>query len=136
MKSHWLCPNCSMSSSRQWNVRRHIEKCHGNLSMPVNGYTKFNEASYSSSNSRSTYFNNHDTAFDPVTYFQSRVHRELDHTKFLDKVNTDLRKYVDFKNLLNQLLIPATSPSTGYYSSNTNTNLTNRQNSKPVDLEI
>jgi uncharacterized C2H2 Zn-finger protein len=35
MKTQWRCPNCDMSSSRHWNVRRHVERSHDSNGQPV-----------------------------------------------------------------------------------------------------
>ena len=35
MKAKWVCSNCIMSSTRRWNVERHIQRRHGGMGNPV-----------------------------------------------------------------------------------------------------
>ena len=39
MKSKWNCSNCQMSSSRHYNVKRHILRMHDGMGEPVNDNT-------------------------------------------------------------------------------------------------
>jgi hypothetical protein len=40
MKPKWNCPNCAMSSTRHWNVLRHINRWHADLGRPVGNYAR------------------------------------------------------------------------------------------------
>jgi hypothetical protein len=35
MKTKWNCPNCEISSTRHWNLQRHIQRQHGGMYEPV-----------------------------------------------------------------------------------------------------
>jgi len=39
-KPKWNCPNCPMSSTRHWNVLRHINRWHAGLGLPVSNYAR------------------------------------------------------------------------------------------------
>ena len=38
MRSPYSCPNCEYISTRNWNVKSHINKKHGGLGEPVRNY--------------------------------------------------------------------------------------------------
>ena len=38
MRSPYTCPNCEYISTRNWNVKSHINKKHGGLGEPVRIY--------------------------------------------------------------------------------------------------
>ena len=40
IKPKWNCPNCPMSSTRHWNVLRHINRWHAGLGRPVSNYAR------------------------------------------------------------------------------------------------
>lgn len=40
IKPKWNCPNCPMSSTRHWNVLRHINRWHAGLGLPVSNYAR------------------------------------------------------------------------------------------------
>jgi hypothetical protein len=47
MVRKWGCPICEQTSSRNWNMRRHIERKHNRLGQPVD-LLKLNEYQYRS----------------------------------------------------------------------------------------
>jgi hypothetical protein len=36
LSSKWRCPNCEKSSTRRWNLQRHISRWHGGSGQPFN----------------------------------------------------------------------------------------------------
>lgn len=84
-----------MSSSRHWNVRRHIERSHNGFGQPVSDqytmqyHTKMNPRPFSMFFPRQTQKNSPAKAYD-----------------FVDRILGPLRKAVEFKNLLSQVAAP------------------------------
>ena len=98
---NWNCPNCEMSSSRHWNVKRHIQRRHRIMSQPVSNDTM---QYYKDINPQNLRF--------PFAYFHHAsssfpTRKEKPHKNFSDLLEDQflqpLRKVVEYKNLLSQL---------------------------------
>lgn len=37
-KQNWYCPHCSQTSSRNWNLKKHIERKHQGVEQPIREY--------------------------------------------------------------------------------------------------
>jgi uncharacterized C2H2 Zn-finger protein len=127
MKTQWRCPNCDMSSSRHWNVRRHVERSHNSIGQPVSDQhmkqylTKMNPQiphfplSYHyllPTGPSSMFFTGHKQKNSPDKPYD-----------FVDRLLEPLRKVVEFKNLLSQVAAPVShqqqhniAGSSTYYS--------------------
>jgi hypothetical protein len=124
MKAKWECPNCIMSSTRHWNVTRHIERWHAGLGKPVSDNTRqyptwTNPQSYDNNPSWPSYFHKSKT-------FQTHKYRRHKTVDIMEDILEPFRKAVEFKNLLNQLSSPRQEsiPSINYSTlSSTNFNL-------------
>ncbi|HJU78410.1 MAG TPA: hypothetical protein VJ599_02455 [Nitrososphaeraceae archaeon] len=42
MKNKWLCPHCTQTSTRHWNLKTHIKRKHGGMGQPMRGYSHGN----------------------------------------------------------------------------------------------
>src|SRR5918994_319521 len=98
---NWNCPNCEMSSSRHWNVKRHIQRRHRTMSQPVSNDTM---QYYKDMNPQNFHF--------PFAYFHHALssfltRKEKTHKNFSElleeQILQPLRKVVEYKNLLSQL---------------------------------
>jgi hypothetical protein len=95
MKAKWECPNCPMSSTRHWNVRRHINSWHAGSGQPVAGM----DLHSSHSPSWPSYFHK-------SISFQGRKYPTHKTADIMEDILEPFRKAVEFKNLLNQLSTP------------------------------
>jgi hypothetical protein len=83
-----------MSSTRHWNLKRHISRRHGGIGEPLAHGSKF---LYRVNTQATPYF--YGSLFSPV----QKLDDQLFTNKFLDQNLTLLRKLVEYKNLLGQL---------------------------------
>jgi hypothetical protein len=99
MKTQWHCSNCQMSSSRHWNIRRHIERNHKGFGQPVSD--QYTNQYLRGMNSQTPYFplSYHFSSSSLFSMFRNR-NRTPD---FFDRTLESLRKVVEFNNLLSQL---------------------------------
>jgi len=124
MKAKWECPNCLMSSTRHWNVTRHIDRWHAGSGKPVSDYTRqyptrTNPKSSDNNPRWPGYFHKSIT-------FQAHKYQRHKTSDIMEHILEPLRKGVEFKNLLNQLSTPRQQsiPSINYGTlSSTNFNL-------------
>jgi hypothetical protein len=97
----WNCPTCEMSSTRNWNVKRHIQRRHGTMGEPVSCDTMHYHKDTNPQNLRFPFAYFHDTSLS----FLAR--KEKPHKNFLDlledQILQPLRKVVEYKNLVSQL---------------------------------
>jgi hypothetical protein len=101
----WHCPYCKMSSSRHWNVKRHIYTKHNGVGEPVYNHTNYssNAANIKAFNTSYTYPHySNDSSGIPKSF-----HKGYD---FADTLINFMRKMVEFKSLLIQLQPPFTPP--------------------------
>ena len=97
----WNCPNCEMSSSRHWNVKRHIQRRHRTMGEPVNHDTMQHYNDMIPQNFRFPFAYSHHTSLSSLT------RKEKPHKNFSDlledQILQPLRKMVEYKNLVSQL---------------------------------
>jgi hypothetical protein len=101
MKVRWTYPDCEMSSSRHWNVQRHIQKQHGGTHEPIshdmihyNRNTNLQNVCFPLGFSQSTSF----SFLTPKEKSDERFYDFLE-----DKLLIPLRKVIEFKSLLTQV---------------------------------
>ncbi|HEX6029265.1 MAG TPA: hypothetical protein VFY64_09520 [Nitrososphaeraceae archaeon] len=97
----WNCPNCEMSSSRHWNVKRHIQRRHRTMGEPLSYDTMQYYKDMTPQNLRfPLVYSHHTPLFFPTP-------KEKPHKNFSDLLEHQflepIRKVVELKNLLSQL---------------------------------
>jgi hypothetical protein len=97
----WNCPNCEMSSSRHWNVKRHIQRRHRTMGEPVSYETMQYYKDMTPQNLRFPLAYSHHTSLSFPTPKEKRHKTFLDVLK--NQILPPLRKMVEQKNLLSQL---------------------------------
>lgn len=141
MKPQWRCPNCEMSSSRHWNVRRHLERSHNRIGQPISDQhttqylTKMNPQIPHFPLSYHLLPPGPPSMFFPGHKQKNSPDKPYD---FVDRFLEPLRKAVEFKNLLRQVTLPVSheqyhniAGSSTYYSTPSATTF-NSGNSKDV----
>jgi hypothetical protein len=101
MKPKWNCPHCEMSSTRQWNLRRHIARRHGGMDESgMYGTTQY----YKDMNPENFGF---PFAYSHYKSLSFLTQKEKSDKKFSDVLENQilqpLRKLVEYKNLISQL---------------------------------
>jgi hypothetical protein len=132
MNSKWSCPQCPMTSTRRWNVLRHIGTYHRSMSQPVSPYEKSNPAYQTFRESAPFQYPN--TIFDTASYSPDPRGPNPLQTQYLDNTISVLKKQVEVKDLLNQLLLP--NPTISRYSSTPYSKHNYSQNGEPFDVEV
>ena len=89
-----------MSSSRHWNVKRHIKRRHRTMSQPVSDYTMQYYKDINPQNLRFPFAYFHHT---PLSFLTRKEKPHKNFSDFLDQILQPLRKVVEYKNLLSQL---------------------------------
>ncbi|HEX5892374.1 MAG TPA: hypothetical protein VFY41_05890 [Nitrososphaeraceae archaeon] len=98
---NWNCPNCEMSSSRHWNVKRHIQRRHRTMSQPVSDDIMQYYKDMNPQNLHFPFAHFHHTSLSFLTR-KEKPHKNF--SDFLeDQILQPLRKVVEYKNLLSQL---------------------------------
>ena len=110
--------HCRMSSSRHWNVVRHLERRHDGVGVPLN-HNDFAPKMYKE-------FANQEPSLSPTAVASSIVaaslssaHKQEKNNDPLDHVLPALRKFAEFKNLLSEISpgpqgIPISASSYGF----------------------
>ena len=116
MKTRWSCPDCEMSSTRHWNVQRHIQKQHGGMHEPI-GHDIIRYQKKTNPQNVCFPLGTQSTSFSFLTP-KEKSERFSDFLE--DKLLIPLRKIIEFKSLLSQVsAIQQQQPrimSTGVYS--------------------
>jgi hypothetical protein len=101
MKPKWNCPHCEISSSRQWNLRRHIARQHGGMDESgMYGTTRC----YKDMNPENFGFPFNYSHHVPSSSLTRKEKSDRKFSEFLeDKILQPLRTMVEFKNLISQL---------------------------------
>jgi hypothetical protein len=101
MKCKWSCPECEMSSTRRYNVERHIRRIHNGIGEPLNDRNVQYHGEANRYNLRFPLDQFHHAYISPLT------RKEKSNQKFSDLLEYQflqpLRKMAEFKNLLSQL---------------------------------
>ncbi|HYX55299.1 MAG TPA: hypothetical protein VE818_04005 [Nitrososphaeraceae archaeon] len=102
MKTKWNCPNCQMSSTRHWNVERHIQRQHGGMDEPVRYDTMQYYKDTNPENFRFPFAYSHHPSSASLT---PKEKSDKNFSEFLEhQILQPLRRMIEFKNLFNQLL--------------------------------
>jgi hypothetical protein len=101
MKCKWDCPQCEMSSTRHYNVERHIRRMHNGTGEPVNDRNVQYHGEMNRHNLRFPLDPFHHSSLSLLTQ------KEKPDQKFSDLLEDQflqpLRKMAEFKNLLSEL---------------------------------
>lgn len=100
----WNCPHpyCSMSSSRHWNVIRHIARRHDGLGAPLN-QNDFTSKSYKESANRERSLSPSVIASSLAAASLSSAQKQQKNIDPFDYILSHLRKTAELKNLHSQL---------------------------------
>jgi hypothetical protein len=120
-RKDWLCPHCTQTSSRHWNLKTHIQRIHDGIGQPQTSVL-----SHLSSSQQPFPNNGNNSSYDGYTgtdrYHQKyssrnnfyytgqryrKVEKESPHPKrrdsIIDDVHENLRKMVEIRDMSNQL---------------------------------
>jgi hypothetical protein len=101
MKTGWNCPHCQMSSSRHWNMHRHIDRRHGRMGEPV---TYDTTQYYKDMNPQNFDFPLDYSHHTSLSFLTRKGKSDKNFSEFLDdQILQPLRKMVEYKNLTSQL---------------------------------
>jgi hypothetical protein len=116
MKIEWNCPKCQKSSTRYWNMQRHIDRRHGGLGEPVNPHDTMQY--YKDMNPQNLSFPLSYSKSTSLPFLNRKGKSNEKFSNFLeDKILVPLRRMVEIKSLLSQLsTIHPTMPSTTFNS--------------------
>ena len=110
MKIEWNCPNCEMSSTRHWNMQRHIDRQHGGMGEPVRYGTMQYYKDMNPENFRFPFAYSHHV---PSSSVIRKKRSDKNFSEFLEyQILQPLRKMVEVKNLLSQLSTMQQQPRT------------------------
>ena len=100
MKTNWNCSNCKMSSTRHWNVKRHIQRRHRGMGEPISYDTMHYHKDMNPENFRFPFAYFHHTS---LSFLTQKEKSNKNFSDFLERLLQLLRKIVEYKNLLSQL---------------------------------
>jgi hypothetical protein len=101
MKTGWNCPHCQISSSRHWNMQRHIDRRHGGTGEPV---TYDTAQYYKDMNPQNFHFPLDYSHHASLSFLTRKGKSDKKFSEFLDdQILQPLRKMVEYKNLTSQL---------------------------------
>jgi hypothetical protein len=101
MKPTWNCPHCQMSSTRHWNVQRHIHRRHGGMGEPVRSDNRRYYKDMNSQNFPSPFAYSYQTSMS-IPAQEKKSHNNFSNV-LENQILVPLRKMVEYKNLLSQL---------------------------------
>lgn len=101
MRTNWNCPNCQKSSTRHWNMQRHIDRRHGGVGEPVNDDTIQYYTDMNPQNLRFPLGYSHNMSLSFLTQ-KEKPHKNFSNL-LEDQFLSPLRKVIEFKNLVGQL---------------------------------
>jgi hypothetical protein len=101
LKTGWNCPNCQESSTRNWNIKRHIQRRHGGMGEPVRyGTMQY----YKDMNPRNFHFPFAYSHHVPSSSLIRKKKSDNNFSEFLEhQILQPLRRMVEFKDLISQL---------------------------------
>jgi hypothetical protein len=106
MKTGWNCPWFAMSSTRHWNVRRHISRIHDGVGHPTSNFMRQDDRN---PNSIASGFNYSRSGRGSYSNSQDHISTKEQRTKTLlqsmDQFIEPMKKLVEFQNLLDQLFV-------------------------------
>ena len=112
MRTTWSCPRCPMSSTRHWNVRRHISRIHDGVGEPTSGFMMRqydrnpNSTARGFNYSRPTF---HRSGSASHFYSQDRTSTKEQGSKTLaesmEEFMEPMKKLLEYLNTLNQLFV-------------------------------
>ena len=101
MKCKWDCPQCEMSSTRHYNVERHIRRMHSGIGEPMNDRNAQYHGEMNRHNLRFPLDPFHHSSLSLLTQKEKPDQRFSDLLE--DQFLQPLRKMAEFKNLLAEL---------------------------------
>jgi hypothetical protein len=106
MKTRWNCPSCAMSSSRHWNVVRHIHRRHDGVGEPASNFMmQYDRNPKSIAQSRSPFHLGGRGSYSySQDYTSAKEQRSKTLIQSMDEFIEPLKKLVEYKHLLNHIL--------------------------------
>jgi hypothetical protein len=101
MKPRWNCFHCQMSSTRHWNVQRHIGRRHGGMGEPVRSNNRRYYKDMDPQNFASPFAYSHHSSMSILAQ-EKKLHNNFS-SVLENQILAPLRKMVEYKNLLRQL---------------------------------
>jgi hypothetical protein len=101
MKTKWNCPNCEISSTRHWNLQRHIQRQHGGMYEPVRDEKMQYLEETNPQNFHLPLDYSHSTSSFPFLTRKDKSDKKF--SDILEAQNLLLRKVIEFMSLRSQL---------------------------------
>jgi hypothetical protein len=101
MKTKWNCPNCEISSTRHWNLQRHIQRQHGGMYEPVRDEKMQYLEETNPQNFHLPLDYSHSTSSFPFLTRKDKSYKKF--SDILEAQNLLLRKVIEFMSLRSQL---------------------------------
>jgi hypothetical protein len=110
MKTTWMCPRCRMSSTRHWNVRRHISRIHDGIGEPTSGFiVRQYDPKSTARGINYSWPTFHYSGRGSYFYTQDRTSAKEQRSKTLiqsmDEFIEPMKKLVEYQNILNQFVL-------------------------------